>query len=216
MPVRCPLVLRVSCIASSLMDKEKDIKALTNSDFSSLKIVAADNMQCFFSHFPDLESAINATTFVQIQDYGTITQLSKMEKRWVKRNPDVLLQLLQSDKEAEVKVVKKTLVITPANAESIDDTALPDRLRSLVIAFMTNEARTIIRHAGATPESASETMLITGIQWAIPSLDDSDLRIIFQDLVISLPSLQSPASTPVTALLLALLKASRWSRHAWI
>ncbi|KAJ7586490.1 hypothetical protein C8J56DRAFT_944745, partial [Mycena floridula] len=42
---------------------------------------------------------------VQIQDYGTITQLSKMEKRWVKRNPDVLLQLLQSDKEAEVKVV---------------------------------------------------------------------------------------------------------------
>ncbi|KAJ7586848.1 hypothetical protein C8J56DRAFT_1082934 [Mycena floridula] len=213
MPVRCPLVLRVSCIASSLMDKEKDIKvgpmsqkqhrqdwnpgipfallsngsqrrdaptrliALTNSDSSSLKIVAADNMQCFFSHFPDLESAINATTFVQIQDYGTITQLSKMEKRWVKRNPDVLslLQLLQSDKEAEVKVVKKTLVITPANAESIDDTALPDRLRSLVIAFMTNEARTIIRHAGATPESASETMLITGIQWAIPSLDDSDL-----------------------------------------
>ncbi|KAJ7582212.1 hypothetical protein C8J56DRAFT_1056358 [Mycena floridula] len=139
-----------------------------------------------------------------------------MEKRWVKRNPDVLLQLLQSDKEAEVKVVKKTLVITPANAESIDDTALPDRLRSLVIAFMTNEARTIIRHAGATPESASETMLITGIQWAIPSLDDSDLRIIFQDLVISLPSLQSPASTPVTALLLALLKASRRSRHAWI
>ncbi|KAJ7580378.1 hypothetical protein C8J56DRAFT_896384 [Mycena floridula] len=150
--------------------------ALTNSDSSSLKIVAADNIQRFFSHFPDLESAINATTFVQIQDYGAITQLSKMEKRWVKRNPDVLLQLLQSDKEAEVKVVKKALVITRANAESIDDedAALADRLRSLVIAFMTNEARrAIIRRAGATPESASETMLITGIQWAIPSLDDS-------------------------------------------
>ncbi|KAJ7575371.1 hypothetical protein C8J56DRAFT_1172213 [Mycena floridula] len=233
-PLRFP---RVSCIASSLMDKEKDIQAknsvdktgtlrrdaltrliaLTNSDSSSLKIVAADNMQRFFNHFPDLESAINATTFVQIQDYGAITQLSKMEKRWVKRNLDVLLQLLQSDEEAEVKVVKKALVITPANAESIDDedAALPDRLRSLVIGFMTNEARrAIIRRA--TPESASETMLITGIQWAIPSLDDSDLRIIFQDLVISLPSLQSPPSTLVTALLLALLEASRRSRHAWI
>ncbi|KAJ7588382.1 hypothetical protein C8J56DRAFT_1050454 [Mycena floridula] len=92
-----------------------------------------------------------------------------MEKRWVKRNPDVLLQLLQGDKEAEVKVVKKALVITPANGESIDeeDAALPDRLRSL-------------------------------------------------DLVISLPLLQSPPSTPVTALLLALLEASRRSRHAWI
>ncbi|KAJ7587080.1 hypothetical protein C8J56DRAFT_91215 [Mycena floridula] len=245
------------------MDEEKDIKELvrraknsvdktgtlrrdaltrlielTNSDSSSLKIVAADNIQHFFSDFPDLEeSAINAvydicedqSSQVRIQGYSAITQLSKMEKRWVKRNADVLLQLLQSDEEEEVKVVKKALVehidldspvtlgvlcdqITLADAESVDDedAALRDRLRSLVIAFMTNEARrAIIRRA--TPKSTSETVLITGIQRAIPSLDDSDLQIIFYDLIVSLPSLQSSPSTPGTALLLALLERAKVS-----
>jgi len=95
---------------------------LTHSRHSSLKIIAAGDIKHFFRDFPDLEeAAINAiydlcedqdsevlhieispsfSSLIQLQvrmaGYSAITQVSKERPNWVKRNADVLVQLLQS------------------------------------------------------------------------------------------------------------------------
>lgn len=40
--------------------------------------------------------AASSGSQVRIQGYNAITEVSKVESKWVKRNADVLLQLLQS------------------------------------------------------------------------------------------------------------------------
>ena len=94
----------------------------TRSSSTVLKTLAADNIQHLFQDFPDLEEqAINAiydlcedqdqevrveasgkdvcqSQFgqIRIQGYKAISRISSIERRLVKRNADVLLQLLQS------------------------------------------------------------------------------------------------------------------------
>ncbi|KDQ27336.1 hypothetical protein PLEOSDRAFT_1041808, partial [Pleurotus ostreatus PC15] len=109
---------------------------------ASLKILAADGIQYFFKDFPELEEAsINAVydlcedqspmvsmhrSFVRIEGYKALAHMSRAQTKWVKRNADVLLQLLQSgmylfsitsnvtyvasDEPDEVTVVKQSLL----------------------------------------------------------------------------------------------------------
>ena len=125
-------------------------------------------------------------------------QVSREQKKWVKRNADVLVQLLQSgeptfflqiiypawllmcvtDEPDEVGVVKKALVehldmdpfvtlgvlcdqiVPPEEPTDDEEQQIRDRLRSLVISFLTGEAkRTILRHA-SRPGSDVEDVLV--------------------------------------------------------
>jgi len=99
---------------------------LTHSVHPSLKILAAGEIRHFFKYFPDLEEAAinaiydlcedhdpevgpssvethikkfsNAWFFFQVRKggYSAVTQVSRERTNWVKRNADVLVQLLQS------------------------------------------------------------------------------------------------------------------------
>ncbi|KAF9008154.1 hypothetical protein BDZ89DRAFT_1079157 [Hymenopellis radicata] len=91
---------------------------LAHTEDASLRILAVHHIKHYFSEFSDIEEdAINAVYDVcedsvgrvRIEGYKAITGLSQ-GGRWVKRNTDVLLQLLQSDEAAEVTVIEQALI----------------------------------------------------------------------------------------------------------
>lgn len=94
---------------------------LTQSPTAMLKMLAAHEIPQFFNNFADLEEdAINAIydlcedpeskvriahlasepvltlAQVRIAGYLSIGRISKIDRKWIKRNADVLIQLLQS------------------------------------------------------------------------------------------------------------------------
>ncbi|KAI6121832.1 hypothetical protein F5141DRAFT_1211484 [Pisolithus sp. B1] len=85
----------------------RELIQLVHSPQASLqsKSYAAGQIPRFFNDFPDLEEeAINAVydlcedqdSKVRIDGYNAVTQVSYAQRKWVKRNADVLVQLLQS------------------------------------------------------------------------------------------------------------------------
>ncbi|KAJ7090917.1 hypothetical protein B0H15DRAFT_249294 [Mycena belliarum] len=191
----------------------------TPSASESLKILAAKNIPALFNDFPDQEeAAINAVydlcedqaTIVRKAGYDAITAVSKAANKWVKRNTDVLLQLLQSDEPDEVVVVKQALIahlnldprvtlgvlcdqIMPATdvPADPDELYMRDRLRALVLAFLTGEARQVIVDRHAVPDSEAEHVLIDGLLTAIPKLSSADTEIVVKQLLLHLRALQS-------------------------
>ncbi|KAJ7467035.1 hypothetical protein FB451DRAFT_1259934 [Mycena latifolia] len=192
---------------------------LTRKPSPSLKILAAKNIPDLFNDFPDEEeAAINAvydlcedqSTIVRKAGYDAITAVSKAANKWVKRNTDVLLQLLQSDEPDEVIVVKQALIAhlnldprvtlgvlcdqimpaaeTPADP---DELYMRDRLRTLVLAFLTGEAKQVIVERHAVPDSDAEHVLVDGILTAIPKLTPADTDIVVKQLLLHLRAYRS-------------------------
>ncbi|KAF8644795.1 hypothetical protein AX16_008257 [Volvariella volvacea WC 439] len=182
--------------------------------------MAAGNIPSFFTDFPDLEEdAINAVydlcedqqDEVRINGYAAITQLSQAAPKWIKRNADVLLQLLQSDEPNEITVVKRALLthldmdpkvtlgvlcdqIMPESAEVPEEEAeTREKLRPLVIAFLTTDAKRAIveRHA-----KVAETILVDIILAALRKLPLQDIEPVIKNLLIYLPCYQPPKLKP--------------------
>ncbi|KAF9461262.1 hypothetical protein BDZ94DRAFT_820535 [Collybia nuda] len=204
---------------------------LIHSPHSNLKILAAQNIRFFFNDFPELEEvAINAvydlcedqSSKVRIEGYTAITQVSRTENKWVKRNADVLLQLLQSDEPDEVIVVKKALtehldmdprvtlgvlcdqIIPPEELMDEEEQTIRDRLRSLVLSFLNGEAKRAIVERHAIPGSIAEDVLINCLLEAIPKLPLSDVETVVKNLLLSLNAYQ-PGSPRGHTLLQVLL-----------
>ena len=193
---------------------------LTHSPHPGLKILAAQNICFFLLDFPQLEEAAIDAIYdlcedqsskvwlfrssehlshleqVRVEGYTAITEASRVNKKWVRRNADVLLQLLQSgeaqtflllkeadpsgmlDEPDEVFVVKKALVehldMDPKVTLSVlcDQLAPPEedmdeeeqtirvRLRSLVLFFLTGEAKRALVEKHALPGSPAEDILL--------------------------------------------------------
>ncbi|KAJ7762512.1 hypothetical protein B0H16DRAFT_1529053 [Mycena metata] len=203
---------------------------LTHTSHTALKILAAKNIPDLFNDFPDEEeAAINAvydlcedqSPTVRMEGYVAITAISKAANKWVKRNTDVLLQLLQSDEPDEVVVVKTALIahldldarvtlgvlcdqIMPAEPTADpDELYMRDRLRTLVLAFLTGEAKDAIVKRHALPDSGAEDVLVEGLLAAIPILAPADTDIIVKQLLLSLRSYR-PGSLRSNALLVTL------------
>ncbi|KZP34371.1 hypothetical protein FIBSPDRAFT_942505 [Athelia psychrophila] len=202
-------------------DMLKRLISLTHSNRATLKCYAAANIRLFFRDFPELEEeAINAVydlcedqdPRVRIEGYAAIIQVSKDQKRWVRRNADVLVQLLQSDESEEVIVVKRALIqhldmdplatlgvlvdqiVLPADPSEADERL---HLRGLVLDFFGDEARhSVIRHANNTQ---AEAILVEGMLAALPGLEDADLERITRGLLLELPSFTTPSSAPSSA-----------------
>ncbi|KAJ7252107.1 hypothetical protein B0H12DRAFT_624426 [Mycena haematopus] len=224
--------------ANANRDKSGDLRLkalnklieLTHTQKTSLKILAAKNIPYLFNDFPDEEeTAINAVydlcedqeKSVRKEGYHAITAVSKVANKWVKRNTDVLLQLLQSDEPDEVIVVKQALIahldldsrvtlgvlcdqVMPAEASMVDPDELymRDRLRTLVLAFLTGEAKEAIIERHALPKSEGEGVLVEGLLAAIPILTPPDTDIVVKQLLLQLHSfrlgsLRSNALLPV-------------------
>ncbi|TCD61380.1 hypothetical protein EIP91_008534 [Steccherinum ochraceum] len=198
----------------------KRLIEVVHSPYTSLKSLAASNFRFFIKDFPDLEDdAINAVydlcedsvakvkcRWVRFDGYHAIISVSKEQKQWVKRNADVLVQLLQSDEPEEVKVVQKALIehidmdpvvtlsvlcdqVIPTEEElDEEDQVIRDRLRSLVLTFLTGDARRGIVERHAVPGSLAEDVLVSGMFKAIPNLPHADVELTVKDLLLSLKS----------------------------
>ncbi|KAJ6567833.1 Fusaric acid resistance protein-like-domain-containing protein [Mycena sp. CBHHK59/15] len=189
----------------------KKLIDLTHTPHPSLKILAAQNIPDLYSDFPDQEeAAINAvydlcedqSAIVRKQGYEAITAVSRAANKWVKRNTDVLLQLLQSDEPDEVVVVKQALIahldleprvtlgvlcdqVMPAVEATADaeELYMRDRLRALVLAFLNGEAKRAIVERHALPDSDAEHVLVNGLMAALPKLSAADTEIVVKKLL---------------------------------
>ncbi|KAH9170945.1 apoptosis inhibitory protein 5-domain-containing protein, partial [Lactarius sanguifluus] len=141
---------------------------LAHSHHTLLRRMTASNIAKLFKAFPDLEEdAINAVydlcegQDLNVRRAGNITHLrmSEEQPRWLERNVDVLVQLLQSDEPEEVAVVKMALIqhleldfkvtlgilcdqiVPPDDPMEDEDKTIRERLRALVVAFLAQDAR---------------------------------------------------------------------------
>ncbi|KAH9932462.1 uncharacterized protein B0H18DRAFT_985633 [Fomitopsis serialis] len=218
----------------------KRLIELARSSHSKLKIVVAQNLKVFIKDFPELEDdAINAVydlcedqvMKVRMCGYRAIADVSKEQPKWVKRNADVLVQLLQSDEQDEVSVVKRMLsehldmdpavtlgvlcdqIVPPDEPMDEEEQAIRTRLRSLVLSFMTGEAKRAVERHTSTPGSAAEETLVTGLLRAVDKLTPADIDIISKDILLSLPSFK-PSSPRGKQLLDAVLEKAKGSLKA--
>ncbi|KAK0194890.1 hypothetical protein F5146DRAFT_1132309 [Armillaria mellea] len=193
---------------------------LAHSSSAHFKILAAQNIKFFFADFPELEEdAINAvydicedqSSKVRTEGYIAITGLSAADNDWVKRNTDVLLQLLQSEEPEEVAVIKTALRehLVMAPSVTLGEIAIRDRLRGLVLAFMTNEAKETINQ---NPKLNNQ--FVEGLTLAIPRLADDEAASFIREhiLPLSMFSSRSPQGDLLLQVMIRQLEASDLKR----
>ncbi|KAH7888946.1 apoptosis inhibitory protein 5-domain-containing protein [Phlebopus sp. FC_14] len=196
-------------------DAFKRLIELTHSPHSSLKSYAAEHIQVFFGDFPDLEEvAINAVydlcedqdSQVRIGGYRAVTRVSQAQRRWVKRNADVLVQLLQSDEPEEVEVVKAALlqhlemdppltlgvlcdqIVPPEQEVDEYERQTRDRIRSLVVSFLATDASgAIVQKHTDPPGAEAEQVLVDQLLLSLRRLDTRDVGVIVKDILLRLP-----------------------------
>ncbi|KAI0267058.1 apoptosis inhibitory protein 5-domain-containing protein [Gloeopeniophorella convolvens] len=207
---------------------------LSHSPHASLKHLAARNIAKFFKAFPDLEEdAINAIydlcedqdSSIRIEGYQAVVQMSKEQPKWVKRNVDVLVQLLQSDEPEEVAVVKTALIehleldsrvtlnvlcdqiVPPDEPMEDEDRVIRDRLRALVVAFLAGEAKKpLLDRLHSQDGAKQEHALINVLFKAISKFGKSDATRITKDILVSLPSFNGRSTRRGNDLLRLLLE----------
>ncbi|KAI0088113.1 hypothetical protein BDY19DRAFT_211641 [Irpex rosettiformis] len=221
--------------ASLERDFVRRLIELVSCPYSSVKTLVARNLPNYVTSSEDFEEDILNAVYDLCEDldsnirkegYAAITKVSTHLKKYVKRNADVLVQLLQSDEPDEVKVVELQLVkhldmnptvtlnvlcdqVVPTE-EVLDEEeqAVRDRLRSLVIEFMRGRAKqNIIRHATAGPTDPTVALLFDRVTDFISRLSPSDSEILVKDIMLSLPGTGS-GSERSKQLLLAILEAT--------
>ncbi|KAI0633478.1 hypothetical protein C8Q77DRAFT_1057679 [Trametes polyzona] len=208
---------------------------LAHSPHSSLKVIAATNLKLFIRDFPELEDeAINAVydlcedpvSSVRIKGYAAIVDVSREQQKWVKRNADVLVQLLQSDEPEEVTFVKRALtqhldmdpvvtlgvicdqIVPPDEPLDEEEQAIRERLRSLVLAFLAGEAkRSLVERHANTPDSPAEQVLVSNLFKAITKLPSEEIGVIVKDVLAPLPSFKPPSTRGKELLELLLAQA---------
>ncbi|KAH8116616.1 hypothetical protein DFH11DRAFT_1221980 [Phellopilus nigrolimitatus] len=199
------------------------------------KKLVTEKVKEYFVDFPDLQDeAINAVydlcedqdQEIRIAGYSAITSVSRVDRNWLLRNADVLVQLLQSDDDREVTVVKRALqehvdldarrtlqvlsdqcVYDAADLADEDERALRARLRSLVLQFLVEKYRVCV--ARVVRESDVEDILLKGMTGAIPQATHSEARTIVKEILINLPSLSNGPTSKGNSVLEVLLDATR-------
>ncbi|KAJ3802179.1 hypothetical protein GGU11DRAFT_673445, partial [Lentinula aff. detonsa] len=208
----------------------------THSSNVSLKTFAAKNIPDFFQDFPEAEEdAINAVydlcedqvSQVRMAGYNALVQMSRLEKKWVKRNADVLVQLLQSDDPNEVTMVRKALVdhlqldarvtlgvlcdqvIPPDDLADLEELSMRDSLRKLVLSFITSELKKgqLVRYM--PPGSEAEATLLDGLISAIPKLGESTAQLTLKDILMQTQFLDIPCRRGSTLSHLVLQRAKK-------
>ncbi|KAI9437538.1 apoptosis inhibitory protein 5-domain-containing protein [Lactarius indigo] len=191
---------------------------LAHSHHTSLRRMAASNIAKFFKAFPDLEEdAINAVydlcedqdPNIRIEGYKAIVRMSEEQPRWLERNVDVLVQLLQSDEPEEVAVVKMALIqhleldskvtlgvlcdqiVPPDDPMEDEDKTIRERLRALVVAFLAQDARKPLLAQLQGPgrgAAEQEDALIDTLIKAVSKSPAADAGKIIEDILVFLPS----------------------------
>ncbi|KLO16028.1 hypothetical protein SCHPADRAFT_232471 [Schizopora paradoxa] len=154
---------------------ERVLQLANSTDVASKKL-ATDTIKDFFADFPEYQDqAINAVYDLcedpdrdtRLAGYNAIASLSRTDGKWVVRNADVLVQLLQIDDENEVAVVKqilqqhidldatRTFKVLCDQCTFDPDSPHPEeaaRLRNLVINFLKERYRPCVSRVVKTDE----------------------------------------------------------------
>lgn len=91
--------------ATNIKNFVKDFPELEDDALNAVYDLCEDPVSkvCSFHELTSLSMLIVGTLFqVRIEGYQAIIQVSKEQKKWVKRNADVLVQLLQSGTSATI------------------------------------------------------------------------------------------------------------------
>ncbi|EIN11204.1 hypothetical protein PUNSTDRAFT_118713 [Punctularia strigosozonata HHB-11173 SS5] len=188
---------------------------LVHSSHVNIKSLVAENIPKYIKYFPDLEDdAINAVydlcedpdQQIRLKGYQAILAVSQEDRKWVRRNADVLVQLLQSDDAQEVKFVGRKLaehldidpratfgvfldqIVPPDESREPDEQVIRDNLRRLVIAYMRDEVKrgSIVRHCQQNGDV--DNAVVNGMLRAVAKLDVKEADIIVKDILLVLPS----------------------------
>ncbi|KAH6913837.1 hypothetical protein BKA70DRAFT_1259612 [Coprinopsis sp. MPI-PUGE-AT-0042] len=181
------------------------------------KIQAARSIHLYFTDFSDLEEQVidaiydlceDQSLSVRLEGYRAISRISKADSKFIRRNTDVLFQLLQSDDPAEVEVVKQALFDHIAMAPRVtfgvlcdqllptapdadeEETAMRKQVRTLVVDFL--EQQVIPRCI--EPRSASEDALFECLCELVPQLDVDSIQRVVRNVIVKLPSYRTLAS----------------------
>ncbi|TDL21689.1 hypothetical protein BD410DRAFT_287203 [Rickenella mellea] len=198
-------------------DAFRRLLALAHSEDNGHKKLATEKIKDYFNDFPALQDeAINTiydlcedpSSTVRIAGYEAIASVSRVDKAWLVRNADVLIQLLQSDEKDEVAVVQKALLehidMDPPSVLQVlcdqcgfdadrldsDEIALRTRLRTLVLQFLSEKATRTIERVTRVPGGDAERALFNGLIPAIPKSTLGELEMIVTRIFPLLPSLR--------------------------
>lgn len=186
------------------------------------KSYAARQIPNFFNDFPEMEEeAIDAVydlcedhdSRVRMDGYNAITMVSYAQRKCVKRNADVLVQLLQSDEPEELAVVKIALlkhldmdppgvlgvmcehIVFPEDDLDESERQTKERLRPLVLSFLSSDALgAIVEKHTNPPGSEAEQMLVSQLLLSIERLEARDAEFIVKGILLSLPCYQTNLS----------------------
>ncbi|KAK7692179.1 hypothetical protein QCA50_003802 [Cerrena zonata] len=202
-------------------DTLKKLIDLAHSQHPSVKLTVAEKIPAYLKDFPELEDeAINAVydlcedpdPTVRIRGYRTISAVSKAQPKWVKRNADVLVQLLQSDDTNEVDVVKRALtehldldptttlgvlcdqILLPEDPTDDEEQIMRERLRSLVLVYLSEDAKRGIIERHANSQNPAEDVLVSSLLKAIGKVRSMDTDIIVKNILLSLPTFSQYSS----------------------
>lgn len=150
-----------------------------------------------------------------MEGYNAISNVSKEQNKWVKRNADVLVQLLQSDEPEEIEVVQKALaehldmdplatlsvlcdqIVPPDDISDEDDQIMRERLRLLVLDFLNVKAKRVIveRHANKAGNPCEKLLINCMLQTVLKlpkvTSDPSDTTTAVVDILQALPTFRT-------------------------
>lgn len=170
---------------------------------------AAEDLPRYVQKAPEMqEDVVNAvydlcedqSPEIRIEGYKAIVAVSKEDQAILKRNVDVLVQLLQCDDPVEVihirQGLERHLEIDPSVTMSVlcdqlswtdDEQGNREQLRTLVLEFL---ARSIGPLNLAIIRSSDKT-LVEGILNALPNASSSDVQIMIKNILLEMPTFRN-------------------------
>jgi len=148
----------------------------------------------FFTNVSDLKEACIDSVYDACEDpvsdvrkegYRAIGRFSEKDLSLVRRNTDVLVQLLQSDDPSELEIIKEVLAYhlhldaaaslqvlcdscSPSSSSAAEDPADREQLRNLVLEFLTNSKNPVVRGRLRSLDEETERGFLVGLCRAIP------------------------------------------------
>ncbi|KAF9792509.1 apoptosis inhibitory protein 5-domain-containing protein [Thelephora terrestris] len=195
----------------SHQDRDDLLKLLDYAQSESVenKRKAAEELPRYMLKVPEMQDdLVNAvydlcedtSAEIRVEGYKAIVAVSKEDKETLKRNVDVLVQLLQCDDPEEIihirEGLEQHLAIDPSVTMAVlcdqlswteDEQGNREQLRTLVLEFLARS----IRPLNVAIIRSSDKILVDGILEALPSAPPSDVRIMIKDILLALPAFKS-------------------------
>ncbi|KAL7413709.1 apoptosis inhibitory protein 5-domain-containing protein [Mrakia frigida] len=200
-----------------------ELISFSKSEDADVKKLVGRSIPNGFENFTSLqEEAVDAVydlcedvdMDVRIVGYKTFEQISRNVNAWVKRNTDVLIQLLQVETPEELSCIRELLLkhirisVPPALAVIIDNlcsSESDDKKKEILLDILEVEGRTWIKNECMEPTSTGQEnedgkLLREGLEQVLRSSPPVHLRLKTYRLLAPLPHTSSTLPTSILLL----------------